>query len=397
MSQPIPSRDRAPASEGRRAGLPRLRIAQVAPLFEPVPPPAYGGTELIVHLVTEELVRRGHEVTLFASGDSKTAARLEAGTPVAFWSAEGRQRFSDSERERLGRIHHARPYEESRRFDIVHEHGDLAGLEAAVGHDAEAVLVTHHRKFEAPMRPLLERFRGRHNAVSAAAALTYPTAGQVDPVHHGIDVLSFPFRERHEGYLLFLGRMAAIKGPDTAVRVAKRTGRRLVLAGRVHPQDRDDFERDVAPLIDGGRVRYVGEADAAEKRRLLAGAEALLFPIRWEEPFGLVMIEALSCGTPVVATRRASTPEVVEDGVTGLLSGSGDGSEADVVALIEALELVGGISRLACRRAAESRFTVERMVDAYEDRYARLLGLAPDASAEAEVVDGDLVGEPRPA
>jgi glycosyltransferase involved in cell wall biosynthesis len=374
----------------------RLRIAQVAPLFEPVPPPGYGGTELIVHLLTEGLVRRGHDVTLFASGDSQTSSRLVPGSPVAFWTDAGRL-IPASESEELAAAHHARPYKVPGSFDVVHEHDGPESIAAAVEHGADRVLVTHHRQFEPALAHLLARFRGRHNAVSSAASATFPTQGQLPPVHHGIDVESFPFAPGHDGYLLFLGRMAAVKGPDTAIQVARRTGRRLLLAGRIHDYDRADFERDVAPWIDGDLIRYVGEADAAMKRQLLAGAEALLFPIRWEEPFGLVMIEALSSGTPVVATRRASTPEIVEDGVTGLLAGTGDGSEADIDALAGALDDLAGIDPAACRRSAEERFTVERMVEAYEDRYARLLASGPDGSAQSEVVDPDLVGEPRPA
>ena len=353
----------------------RLRIAQVAPLYEAVPPQAYGGTELIVHLLTEELVRRGHDVTLFATGDSVTRARLVAGSPEPLWNSHS-GRLPPGEAERLRSAHHRRPYADGESFDLIHDHSGQLGLAAATEAGAERVLVTHHREADDPTRALLARYRGRHVAVSASAAATYPYHGQVAPVLHGIDVASYPFAERSQGYLLFLGRFAPEKGAAVAVRVAQRTGRRLLLAGRIHDFDRPAFERDVAPFLDD-RIRYVGEADRVRKRSLLAGAEALLFPITWNEPFGLVMIEALSCGTPVVATRRSSTPEVVEPGETGFLAGAGNGDEADVEALTAVLPDIPLISRARCRQVAERRFTVSRMVDDYERRYAEVGTSAP--------------------
>jgi glycosyltransferase involved in cell wall biosynthesis len=244
--------------------------------------------------------------------------------------------------------------------------------------------------------------------VSAFSATTFPARGQLRPVLHGIDVRSYPFGARSEGYLLFLGRFARIKGAGTAVQLARRSGRRLLLAGRINPQDREAFEADVAPFLDD-RIRYVGEAGGLRKRFLLAGADALVFPITWNEPFGLVMIEALSCGTPVLATRRASTPEVIAPGETGFLAGPGDGGETDIEALMAALPHLPLISRQRCREVAEARFTVERMVDDYEDRFAETLGIVPGASAasarrtevgapsDVAVVDADLVREARPA
>ena len=356
----------------------RLRIAQVAPLFEAVPPTGYGGTELIVHLLTEELVRRGHEVTLFASGDSRTSGMLVPGSPAALWSVEGR-RLSSTETAELRAAHHGHPYARHDRFDVIHDHSWVDGLQAAVRARAEHVLVTHHRRFDPQTGSLLARFKGRHHAVSRAAASTFPSERQLPPVLHGVDVASYRFRDdpprRAEGYLLFLGRFNPVKGAGTAVRVAHRAGRRLLLAARLHVEDRAAFERDVVPYLDGHRIRYVGEADARQKRALLAEADALLFPISWDEPFGLVMVEALSSGTPVLATRRASTPEVIDDGETGFLAGAGDGTDADVEALLQALPRLPELSRRRCRQVAEERFTVERMVDDYESGYATLLGL----------------------
>ncbi|MGI8704138.1 MAG: glycosyltransferase family 4 protein [Candidatus Limnocylindrales bacterium] len=371
--------------------LPRLRVAQVAPLFESVPPAAYGGTELMVHLLTEELVRRGHQVTLFASGDSRTSAELRAGSPFALWSKDGRQLPGHRVLE-LTRAHHQRPYVDPGAFDIVHDHSGGPGIAAAVAAGSGRTLVTHHLKFQPELGALLRQFPGRHHAVSRFAAETFPADGQLEPVLHGVEVETFPFREDPDGYLLFLGRFAPEKGAGTAVQVARRSGRRLLLAGRINPSDRESFERDVEPYLDGTLVDYLGEADATQKRALLAGADLLIFPIAWDEPFGLVMIEALSCGTPVLATARASTPEVVDHGVTGMLAGPGDGSEADIEAMLGALPACAAISRQRCRQEALRRFTVARMVDDYERRYATLLGVA-----HGEVISGNLVGESGPS
>jgi glycosyltransferase involved in cell wall biosynthesis len=196
--------------------------------------------------------------------------------------------------------------------------------------------------------------------------------GAVAPIHHGIDVESFPFGERPGGDLLFLGRFSPEKGAVRAIEAARLAGRRLLLAGKVDAVDAAHYVEVIEPLLDGDMVRYVGEADATQKRELLADARALLFPIEWDEPFGLVMIEAMACGTPVLGLRRASVPEVVDPGITGFVVD-------DVAGLVRAIDHADGIDRRACRRRAEERFGVGRMVDDYERAYA-------------EVVDGAAAG-----
>jgi glycosyltransferase involved in cell wall biosynthesis len=342
-----------------------MRIAQLAPTYERVPPAAYGGTELIVALVTDELVRRGHDVTLYASGDSETGAALRSVTPRAV-------RYGDV----VDGVRHAEYFQlvnaqvcfvdaAGGAFDIVHNHAGIEGLVLAA-HARTPVLTTNHNPFVPQTQPVWDAYPWAHNSLSAASAATFPARGAIDPIHHGIDVASFPFGERPSGDLLFLGRFSPEKGAARAIDAAERAGRRLILAGKVDPADQEHFATAIKPRIDGDRIRYVGEVDGPQKRELLADAPALLFPIEWDEPFGLVMIEALSCGTPVLGLRRASVPEVVEDGVTGFVVD-------DVDALAAAIDRVGALDRRICRRRAEERFGFARMVDDYERAYEAVI------------------------
>jgi glycosyltransferase involved in cell wall biosynthesis len=338
-----------------------LRIAQLAPTYERVPPAAYGGTELVVHLITEELVRRGHEVTLYASGDSVTAARLRSVTPVPFRYGDVVEGLRHAEYLQLANAQACFLAAAAGEFDVVHNHAGIEGL--VLGATSKTpVLTTNHNTFVALTQPIWDAYPWAHHALSAASAATFPSRGAFAPIHHGIDVASFPFGPRPEGYLLFLGRFSPDKGAARAIEAARIAGSRLILAGKVDTADIDYFTTKVEPSIDGDRIRYVGEADADDKRRLLAGADALLFPIDWDEPFGLVMIEALASGTPVVGFRRASVPEIVDDGVTGFVVD-------DAAAMAAAIGRLAEIDRHACRREAERRFTVERMVDDYVGHY----------------------------
>jgi glycosyltransferase involved in cell wall biosynthesis len=344
-----------------------MRIAQLAPTYERVPPRAYGGTELIVHLVTEELVARGHEVTLFASGDSITRAELRSVTRVPQRYGESTPAgFSHAEYLQLANAQAAFRAAADGEFDLVHNHAGVEGMVLAA-ESRTPVISTMHNPYAPPTRPIWDAYPWFHHAVSAASAATYPERGALPPILHGIDVPSFRFEPRPSGgYLLFLGRFSRAKGADRAIEAARRAGRRLVLAGKIDAADAPWKATAVDPYVDGDRVRYVGEVDGEEKRELLAGADALLFPIEWDEPFGLVMVEALSSGTPVVGFRRASVPEVVEDGRTGFIV---DGIEA----MADAIGRLGEIDRRACRAAAETRFSVARMVDDVEAMYRSVL------------------------
>jgi glycosyltransferase involved in cell wall biosynthesis len=343
-----------------------MRIAQLAPTYERVPPRTYGGTELVVHLITEELVRRGHDVTLFATGDSVTEARLRSvsHTPVRYGEATD-DGLVHAEYLQLANAQACFLAEQRGEFDLVHNHAGVEGMVLAAA-SRTPVVSTMHNPFVPRTQPIWDAYPWFHHAVSAASAATFPARGALAPILHGIDVASFEVGEP-EGYLLFLGRFSPAKGADRAIQAAQLAGRRLILAGKIDASDAEHAREAIEPLIDGNRVRYVGEADAETKGRLLAGADALLFPIEWDEPFGLVMVEALASGTPVIGFRRGSVPEVVEDSRTGFVVD-------DVEAMAEAIGRLDEIDRRACRLAAERRFTVARMVDDVEAMYRTVVG-----------------------
>jgi glycosyltransferase involved in cell wall biosynthesis len=343
-----------------------MRIAQLAPTYERVPPRTYGGTELVVHLLTEELVRRGHDVTLFATGDSATTARLRSVTP-------GPIRYGDAADDGLRHAEYLQlanaqacfAAEHRGEFDIVHNHAGIEGMVLAE-RSRTPVVSTMHNPFTPQTESIWDMYPWFHHAVSAASAETFPRRGALTPIHHGIDVDSF-LVGKPEGYLVFLGRFSAAKGADRAIQAARLADRRLILAGKIDPSDADHVRTAIDPWIDGDQIRYVGEVDAATKRRLLAGADALVFPIEWDEPFGLVMVESLASGTPVVGFRRASVPEIVEDGRTGFVVD-------DIEEMARAFGRLGEIDRRECRQAAERRFTVGRMVDDVEAMYRVIVG-----------------------
>jgi len=352
-----------------------MRIAQLAPTFERVPPRTYGGTELIVGLVTDELVRRGHDVTLFASGDSRTAARLRSVTPEPIrYGSRTDDDLTHAEYLQLANAQACFLAAAEGEFDLIHNHAGVEGMVLAAT-SRTPVVSTMHNPFTARIQSIWDAYPWFHHAVSAASAATFPTRGALPPIHHGIDVDAVEPdlrpRDIHDphGYLLFLGRFSAAKGADRAIQAARRSGRRLILAGKIDPHDITHVRSAVEPWIDGDHIRTVGEVGGETKRALIAGADALLFPIEWDEPFGLVMIEALAAGTPVIGFRRASVPEVIEDGRTGFVVD-------DVVEMAAAIGRLADIDRAACRRAAEKRFSVGRMVDDVEAMFRSVLDRA---------------------
>jgi len=340
-----------------------MRIAQVAPLYEAVPPTLYGGTERVVSLVTEELVRRGHDVTLFASGDSKTAARLVSVTPRAL-------RLDGTNREVLAAAFTRQldlVFRNARDFDLIHCHVDYHAYPFS-GLVRTPTLHTVHGRLDLPYLVPVYRQFAHVPLVSISDAQRAPLAGLgltwAGTVHHGLTPERFPFSPEPDGYVAFLGRLAAEKQPDVAIEVAKRAGVTLRIAAKIDAADREYFDRVVAPLLDHPLIEYIGEIGDAEKAAFLGGARALLFPIDWPEPFGLVMIEAMACGTPVIARPCGSVPEVVRPGVNGFIADS-------VSDLAEAVKRIDTIDRARCRRDFEQRFSVARMVDDYEALYRR--------------------------
>jgi glycosyltransferase involved in cell wall biosynthesis len=340
-----------------------MRIAQVAPLFESVPPRMYGGTERVVSYLTEELVRQGHEVTLFASGDSETSARLVAGCPRALWQEPGC-------RDTLP--HHVRLVElvarEADRFDVIHFHLDYVHFPAVGRLPCPTVTTLHGRLYPPDEEALFDAYsRVPLVSISDDQRRPIPRANWQATVHHGMPLDAHTFREGPGSYLAFLGRVSPEKGLDRAVEIARLAGMPLRVAAKIYPEERPYYERAIEPLFRASPwVEFVGEVGGASKDAFLGGAFALLFPIEWAEPFGLVMIESLACGTPVVAFRRGSVPQVMTDGVTGFVVD-------DVPGAVEAVRATAGLDRRACRRAFVERFGVARMTRGYQAVYRRLV------------------------
>jgi glycosyltransferase involved in cell wall biosynthesis len=317
-----------------------------------VPPPAYGGIESVVSLVTDYLVQLGHEVTLYATGDSLTMARLRAVRQTPLRSA-GIDRPGPYEL-----VHIATLLAEANEYDVIHNHcGEQ--LMAFSNVISTPILTTVHGPMPVDADVVWQSYRGYYNSISRASRNGFPDKGYVGIVYNGIDVESFPLRTNKEDYLLFLGRISEEKGTHVAIDVAQALGLTLIVAGKVDRADVDYYERMVRPRIDGLSIVYVGEADSQQKRELFGRARCLLHPVTWPEPFGLVMAEAMACGTPVVAMRQGSIPEVVLDGQTGFVVDSVD-------QMIDAVSRVGSIDPLQCREHVSANFSLERMGSSYE-------------------------------
>jgi glycosyltransferase involved in cell wall biosynthesis len=338
-----------------------MRIAQVAPLYESVPPALYGGTERVVSYLTEELVKQGHQVTLFASGDSVTQARLIPASDSALRLNEG---VSDP------LAHHFVLLEEvfarASDFDIIHFHIDYLHFPFSQRQTTPHVTTLHGRLDLPDLIPLHKKFNEMPVvSISDAQRLPLPWANWQGTVYHGLPMDLYQPRSEPGDYLVFLGRISVEKRFDRAVKIAKGAGMRLKCAAKIDESDRQYFEETIKPL-DDRVVESVGEVGDADKQELLANAYALLFPIDWPEPFGLVLIEAMACGTPVIAYRCGSVPEIVDDGVTGFIVD-------DLDAAIAAVPKIRDLDRNLCRRRFEERFSATRMAQAYLAIYQRLI------------------------
>lgn len=333
----------------------------LAPIAWRVPPRHYGPWERVVSLLTEGLVALGVDVTLFATLDSQTTARLDGVCPRPY------EEDPEVDAGVWAPLHTGYALERAHEFDLVHNHFDFGPLTYA-GLVDTPVLTTVHGFSSERILPVYRRYAGRTHYVSISDADRHPDLPYVATVHHGIDLPAFTFRPEPDGadggYLLFFGRIHPDKGAADAIDVARQSGRRLVLAGIV--QDEGYFREAVEPHLDGDRVRYVGSVGPAERDRLLGGAAALLHLIHFDEPFGLSVVEAFACGTPVIARPRGSMPEIVRDGVDGALVGT-------VGEAVERLAEVEGLDRAAVRRGAEERFSQERMARDYLAVYRRVL------------------------
>jgi glycosyltransferase involved in cell wall biosynthesis len=334
-----------------------MRVAMLAPIAWRVPPRHYGPWERVVSLLTEGLVERGVDVTLFATADSVTQARLDAVCPRPL------QEDSSLDPKVWESLHIANAFAKAEQFDLIHNHYDFLPLTYA-SLVRTPVVTTIHGFSSDRIKPVYRRYADRSAYVSISDADRDPELPYVATVYHGVDLSEFAFRERAGRGLVYFGRIHPDKGVAEAVAVAKAVGLPLVIAGIVH--DREYFERQIAPHVDGDRVRYVGSVGPAERDELLGSALALLHLVEFAEPFGLSMIEAMACGTPVIARRRGSVPEVVDEGITGFVV-------EDVAGAVEAVGRVGALDRRAVRTRASERFSRDRMVDDYLRVYERVL------------------------
>jgi glycosyltransferase involved in cell wall biosynthesis len=345
-----------------------MRIAQVAPLYESVPPKYYGGTERVVSYLTEELVHQGHKVTLFASGDSITKAHLVAACKHSL----------RLDKQCVDQLSHQmlmleRVFQRTVEFDIVHFHVDYLHFPLSRREPITHVTTLHGRLDIPDLVPLYQEFRDMPViSISNVQRKPLPWANWQATIHHGIPADMYRFREQPGRYLAFLGRISPEKRVDRAIEIAKRVQIPLKIAAKVDPVDKKYFKREIAPLLGDPLIEHLGEIGDGEKNDFLGNAYALLLPIDWPEPFGLVIIEAMACGTPVIAYRGGAVPEVIEEGHTGFIVET-------LEEAVRAVQRVPELSRKRCREVFEQRFTATRMACDYVQVYQRLINKQPQA------------------
>jgi glycosyltransferase involved in cell wall biosynthesis len=338
-----------------------MHIAQIAPLTEAIPPKLYGGTERVVSWLTEELIALGHEVTLYASGDSETSARLDAVWPRAL-RLDGAVRDPNA----LHMLMLERVYRHASEYDFLHFHLDYYPF-SLFSRQPTPFATTLHGRLDLPEhQPVFDTFSSVPVvSISNAQRRPLPQAHWVRTVHHGLPERLLTPRPVKPSYFAFLGRIAPEKGADRAIRIAQHCGVPLKIAAKVDRVDREYFDEQINPMIKASHSEYIGEINDREKSEFLSGAIALMVPIDWPEPFGLVMIEAMACGTPVIAYNRGSVPEVIDDGLTGFIVEDENGA-------IGAVDRLGLLSRDKIRKQFEARFTARRMAQDYLSVYRTL-------------------------
>ena len=343
-----------------------MRIAQVAPLYESVPPKLYGGTERVVYYLTEQLVNHGHDVTLFASGDSLTRARLEIMCPKALRSEP---QCIDSLAAHVRMVN--RVFKLREEFDVIHFHIDYLHFPVSQRERVPSVTTLHGRLDIPDLVPLYREFPDMPViSISDSQREPLPWLDWRRTVHHGMNENDYQFYSRPGKYLAFLGRISPEKGLDQAIAIARRAGMKLKVAAKVDRADRMYFETEIKHLLDDPLVEFIGEIGFPETNAFLGNAAALLFPIQWPEPFGLVMIEAMAAGTPVIAYQRGSVPEIIQDGVSGFIV-------HNVEEATHAVTKIHSLDRLACRKDFELRFSATRMCRDYLSVYEGLMQTTP--------------------
>jgi len=346
-----------------------MRIAQVSPLFESVPPKTYGGTERVVSYLTEELVRQGHDVTLFASGDSVTQAKLVSAVPTSIRSSGQLDSWL---------VHHTVQLDQVREmveaFDVVHFHTGYLHFPLA-RQLAQPNLTTMHDRQDTPeLMPFYKHFSTVPLvSISDSQRSPQPQAHWLGTVYHGLPADLYEFSANADDYFVFIGRISPEKRVDRAIDIAVRCGKPILVAAKIDKLHEDYFRQQIEPLLSHPLVHYLGEVGGEEKRRLLQRAKALLFPIDWPEPFGLVMIEAMACGTPVIAYGEGAVPEIVEHGITGFVV-------TDQTQAVWAATRVDELDRMQCRARFEERFTARRMTENYLRIYHKLVSRPLDST-----------------
>lgn len=346
----------------------RFKIAQISTPMEKTPPLKYGGTEMVVSELTEELIRRGHHVVLFATGDSQTKAKL-----ISAWP---RGAFHDREinPEVAHHLLFLKVLEHMGEFDIIHNHNGWRFL-PYLKFINKPVVNTYHSYYSSRSLPLFEEFKEAcYTSISVSQQKPVSRLNFVGNVYNGIDPDKFNFSDKKEKYFCFLGRIDPDKGIKESIEIAQKANAKLMIAARIDEKYQKYFEEEIKPILND-RIVFVGEVGGKQKSDFLANAAALLFPVNWEEPFGLVMVEAMACGTPVVAFDRGSVPEILQDGKTGFICAQGD--IADMIKAVKKIstmpdERYQEMCR-ACRQRTEENFTVKKMVDGYEEVYEKVI------------------------
>lgn len=346
----------------------KLRIGHVAPIFKPVPTKGYGGIEKMASVLTEGLAERGHDVTLFASGDSQTSAQLDAVSAVSLEGLNEQERYRAND---LTALHIAHAYNRQDEFDVFIDHIKYISL-AAANQARLPVVSPLHMAIDPYNAQLFQECQNvNYVAISEAQRRDYPEIPIADVIHNGLELDKLPFGEypSSDGYLLYVGRITPIKGTHTAIKVAKELGMPLVIAAMLDESSRyvmDYYEAEVKPHLDGNQVRYIGEVTEEERNELMANATAMVHPVAWPEPFGLTLIESMACGCPVVAFDQGSIPELVKPGTSGFIT-------QDVDGMIAAVRKIASIDRRKCREYALENFNADKMVDKYENLLYRIV------------------------
>ncbi len=339
-----------------------MRIAQIAPIVERVPPKKYGGTERVIHALTEELVRRGHEVTLFASGDSITSATLKSVYPKSLREAKLKDIYATNT---WSLLNIGTAYAMQNEFDIIHDHTGFLGI-ATANIANTPVVMSMHGPLQPETRQIFTAFRKpRLVTISDSQSRPAPGLNYAGRVYNGLAMDEYPFSETHDGYLLFVGRISLEKGVHFAIEAAQELNLPLIIAAKLEPVDKPYFQEYIEPRL-SENIKWIGEVSESDRNMLMSKAICLLQPVTWREPFGLVLIEAMACGCPVVAFDKGSIPELVQNGKTGYVV-------EDLESMLDALKNIHTISRSYCREYALENFSAKKMADEYEAVYREIL------------------------